>query len=86
VGPPLLAERRRAAEPLAAALREGRAEREQVAEPPPLAEEMLLAALAWRIGAGLEDGESLAALEPPLVEFALAPYLGPESARRLARP
>lgn len=81
-GRALLAERRRAAAPLVAALREGR---EQAAELPPLTEEMLLAALAWRIGAALEDDQALAPLTPSLVEFALAPYLGREAARERSR-
>lgn len=83
-GRPLLAERRRAAEPLAAALRERREEPGPGGQPP-LTEEMLLAALAWRIGAALEQGEPLAPLAPSLAEFALAPYLGAEAARGLAR-
>jgi AcrR family transcriptional regulator len=72
-GRALQAERRRAAAPLVAALREGRAgpgAREQ----PPLTEEMLLAALAWRIGAALEDDEALVPLAPSLLEFTLAPF------------
>ena len=80
-GRPLLAERRRAAAPLVEGLREGRG---QAAGLPPLTEEMLLSALAWRIGVALEDDGALAPLAPSLAEFALAPYLGPEAAREQA--
>ena len=52
---------------------------------PPLTEEMLLAALAWRIGVALEDDEAPASLGPALTEFALAPYLGTDVAREQAR-
>ena len=82
-GRALRAERRLAGAPLAAALREGRVEAGP-GEQPPLTEEMLLAALAWRIGVALEDEEPLAPLTPALTEFALAPYLGLEAARALA--
>lgn len=80
----LRAEHRLAASPLAAALREGRAE-PGPGKQPPLTEEMLLVALAWRIGVALEDEEPLAPLTPALTEFALAPYLGAEAAREQAR-
>jgi hypothetical protein len=70
---------------LAAALRQGRDEREQAAGLPPQAEQMILAGLAWRIGCALLDDESVAGLEPELIEYALAPYLGAARARRFAR-
>ncbi len=84
-GSVLRAEQLRAAERLAEALREGRAQYERAAELPPLTEEMLLAALAWRVGRALLDAEPLEPLEPALVEFTLAPYLGARAARRFAR-
>ena len=83
-GSALRAEQRRAAERLSAALHEGRAEDEDAAELPPNTEEMLIAALAWVVGCRLLDGESPAPLEPELVEFTLAPYLGVDEARRFA--
>lgn len=84
-GPKLAAEQRLALKRLAGRLREGRSDYEKAVDLAPGTEEMIVAALAWRIGARLLDGGPLKEIEPELVEFALAPYLGAGPARRLAR-
>lgn len=84
-GSVVLVDRRRLADRLAAKLREARERDAAQADLSPVTEEMVIAAIAMPVGRRLLDGEPLAGLEPELVEFALAPYLGRAEARRLAR-
>jgi len=74
-------------ERLAAKLREGRSRCHGVAAPNRFAEWVLVAGLVSLVGDRLLAGRphELPALEPELVELALAPCLGAEPARRLAR-
>ncbi len=81
-GPAVVAEQRRAAERLAEALREARAEQpEAKAVGAPAIEEMIVAGIGWRIGRALLGAEPLADLRPELVEFALIPLVGDAGAR-----
>jgi hypothetical protein len=81
----VLPDRQHLADRLAAKLREGRRRGAAEADLSPLTEQMVIAAVAAPIGRRLLDDEPLAGLEPVLVEFALAPYVGRAQARRLAR-
>lgn len=82
--PGLLPVQRKAVALLSARLREGRAVGDGAADPAPDTEEMVLAALAQRVGRCLLEAGSLADLRGELVEFALAPYLGGGEAREFA--
>ncbi len=84
VAPALLAAQREALEPLSARLREGRAAGERAPDLVPGTEEMIVAALAQRVGRCLLDGDRLADLQGEMVEFALTPYMGWEGAREVA--
>lgn len=67
-------------------LRRGRAERPDGENLPESTEDSLLGGLLTLTSRAVlaGDSESLGTLLPDLVEFALAPYLGPEVAKRLA--
>ncbi|MDX6602700.1 MAG: hypothetical protein QOF13_1902 [Solirubrobacterales bacterium] len=69
-------------------LEQGRAEREGDRALPPTTEESTLGALVLLAGRKVAAGEAeqLEELLPDFTEFILAPYLGAEKARRLARP
>lgn len=66
------------------ALRTGRGERVENAELPESTEDSLLGGLVVLTSRAILAGEPLPPLLPDLVEFVLAPYLGPDTARELA--
>lgn len=71
-------------ERLAAMLRTGRDHHARAASLPEVTEEALVAAVASSINWRLLSGESLADLEPQLIQLVLTPYLGPAAAARQA--
>jgi AcrR family transcriptional regulator len=69
------------------ALKPGRLERDEAEELPDSTEDSLLGGLIALISRSILTGAagSLEGLLPDLLDFVLAPYLGPEAARQLAR-
>jgi AcrR family transcriptional regulator len=75
---------RRTVDRLALYLAGGRAERAFAADLPPHLEVTLVGGALSLIARSLGDGAPLTSLAPELTEYLLAPYLGVESARRVA--
>jgi AcrR family transcriptional regulator len=73
-----------AADRLAALLRSGRERHPDAADLPEVTERALVGAVASAINWRLLTGESLAGLEPQLIQLVLTPYLGASAAARLA--
>ncbi len=71
---------------LAGLLRPGRGQRPENAGLPPVIEYSLAGGVTFLVARRLDQGrgEDLPALAPEAVQFVLAPYLGPERARRTA--
>jgi hypothetical protein len=85
--PAIAARLREAVQSTVPYMRAGRALRPAAAEPlPESTEDSLLGGLLTLASRAVLAGDaaSLPGLLPDLVEFALAPYVGPEAARRLA--
>lgn len=73
-----------AGERLAAMLRSGRDHHPEAADLPEITERALVGAVASTVNWRLLKGESLAGLEPQLVQLVLTPYLGQAAAARQA--
>lgn len=71
-------------ERLAAMLRTGREHHRRATDLPEVTERALVGAVASAVNWRLLAGESLAGLEPQLVQLVLTPYLGPAAAARQA--
>ena len=66
-------------------LSRGRGERTEATALPESTEDSILGGLVTLVGRAMfEDSEPIEAVLPDMVEFALAPYVGPDQARRLA--
>ena len=82
--PPILVRRGEAILELAPFLARGREERSEAEPLPESTEESILGGLVVMVARSIGTGRSLESVFPDLVDFVLAPYLGPELASELA--